>query len=180
LSSVMTEIQEMDRLIGLILQLSKLEMKETAARREVIDIAAVTASLLEHYEAVIHSRDLAVKASLPPPGLLVTGVADDLRTAVQNILDNAFRYAPRGGIVTVRAGGRGENAVLAVANESSLDPSECEKIFLPFYRSGSSEEQGYGLGLAITRKIAALHGGDVRAEKEGGTITVTMTIPLSG
>ncbi|MNN87052.1 Alkaline phosphatase synthesis sensor protein PhoR [compost metagenome] len=81
-----------------------------------------------------------------------------------NLVDNALRYTPPGGsvILRVRAGGAGNETVLEVEDSGKgIPPAERERVLTPFYRVGAALESnpgGAGLGLAIVRDIAALHG----------------------
>jgi two-component system sensor histidine kinase TctE len=87
-----------------------------------------------------------------------------LHELVANLLDNAIRFAPARGRVTVRVSRRGDRAVLAVEdNGPGIPEAERSRIFDRFYQIGGGDSQGCGLGLAITREIATLHGAVVSA-----------------
>ena len=125
----------------------------------------------------------------PTPGAIrlhVLGIAEDLRTAVINVLDNAVKYSPDG--VHIRC-------ALAIVNYTSialtitdtgvgLDPSQFKRIFNRFYRvpgRSIAKIKGTGLGLFLVRNIVRQHGGDVSAHSPGlnqGT-TITLTLPLA-
>ncbi|WP_257626090.1 sensor histidine kinase [Janthinobacterium sp. NKUCC06_STL] len=111
--------------------------------------------------AVGKNIDLSLEAPDEAP---VHGQALLLHELVANLVDNALRYTPQGGsvILRVRAGGRGNETVLEVEDSGAgIPPAERERVFTPFYRVGAALESnpgGAGLGLAIVRDIAALHG----------------------
>ena len=118
--------------------------------------------------------------------LYVMGNAEDLRTAVLNLLDNAVKYSPRGVHIRCRIGiERYTSVVLAVTDTGlGLPAGELKRIFKRFYRAASTDQvkiKGTGLGLFLVRTIAQQHGGSVRAVSEGagkGT-TMLLKLPLS-
>jgi two-component system sensor histidine kinase SenX3 len=125
----------------------------------------------------------------PVPGavrLRVRGIAEDLRTAILNILDNAVKYSPNG--VHVRCSISIVNYAqvrLTVADQGvGLPPGEDKRIFKRFYRVPGRmavKIKGTGIGLFLVRTIARQHGGDVSARSEGlntGT-TIALTLPIA-
>lgn len=117
--------------------------------------------------------------------LYVQGNADDLRTAILNLLDNAVKYSPEG--VHVRCKIRMDHytwAVLSISDTGmGLEPSDLKRIFKRFYRASSNDQvkiKGTGLGLFLVHTITRQHGGHVRAASDGlgrGT-TMYLTLPL--
>ncbi len=181
LASAMKEIVEMDRLIGQILRLSKLEMRGPVEEKTEVDLAGETAAVLKRYAAVMRTRRIRLQGpSGPAPGP-VYGFADDLRTAVGNVVDNAVKYAPDGSGIEIRCFESGGRAVLSASNDApNLEHAEAAKLFLPFYRGRGVQESGSGLGLAITEKIVEMHGGSTEAEISEGRVTVIISLPLGG
>ncbi len=118
--------------------------------------------------------------------LFVSGHAEDLRTALLNLLDNAVKYSPNGVHIRCRLSiERYTFAVIAVSDTGlGLPSNELKRIFKRFYRADSADRvkiKGTGLGLFLVRTIAKQHGGDVRAESAGlgrGT-TMLLKLPLS-
>lgn len=92
----------------------------------------------------------------------VNGNAWLLRELLTNLIDNALRYTPKGGAVTVRCGTHGATPFLEVEdNGPGIPQDEREKVFDRFYRLAESPDDGCGLGLAIVREIADLHGASI-------------------
>jgi two-component system sensor histidine kinase SenX3 len=118
-------------------------------------------------------------------GARVFGNADELRTAVANLLDNAVKYSPGHVEVAVRLEAGEKNVVLQVRDHGvGIPQEELKRIFKRFYRVSSrslAHVKGTGLGLFIVRSIASKHGGKVFAQSagEGQGTTVTMELPRS-
>jgi len=127
------------------------------------------------YEAVASNGD----------GARVFGNADELRTAVANLLDNAVKYSPGHVEVAVRLETGEKNVVLQVRDRGvGIPEEELKRIFKRFYRVSNrslAHVKGTGLGLFIVRSIARKHGGKVFAQSagEGQGTTVTMELPRS-
>ena len=86
-----------------------------------------------------------------------------LREMLSNLVDNAIRYTPAGGRITVRCGARAERGFVEVEDSGAgIVPSERRRVFERFYRSPTAAAEGSGLGLAIVREIAALHDAEVQ------------------
>lgn len=115
--------------------------------------------------------------------LLVWGNADDLRSAVLNLLDNAVKYSPNGVHVLCRLSiDRYTYAVLSIADQGlGLPSTELKRIFKRFYRAPTNDRvkiKGTGLGLFLVRTIARQHGGDIRAQSDGPGHGTTMLLKL--
>jgi signal transduction histidine kinase len=114
---------------------------------------------------------------------VVKGDRAKLRQLLLNILDNAIRYTPRGGEISVSVQAEGEMAVVSISDTGIGIPSEdLPHIFERFYRvdrARSRSEGGSGLGLAIAKHIAEIHGGRIEIESELGTgSTFRVYLPL--
>jgi two-component system sensor histidine kinase TctE len=110
----------------------------------------------------------------------VQGVTWMLREALANLIDNALRYTPSGGIVTVNCGQTASACTLTVEdNGPGIPASQREQVLDRFYRLPGASGDGSGLGLAIVREIATLHGGTLRLEDaRGGGLRFSMIFPI--
>jgi signal transduction histidine kinase len=104
---------------------------------------------------------LKKKLSFDPP---FYGDRETLQTALSNVLENAVKFSPEKGTVTVRMRSADEGFDITVANTFEVVPDEdLLTIFEAFHRREGTEASGYGLGLAITKRIVEKHGGRIRA-----------------
>lgn len=172
-----------ERLSRLVRQLLALARNEPAAAASVrllpLDLSALAleASMEWAPQALRRHIDLGFDGGDGAP-VRIAGDADRLRELLNNLLDNAVRYSPEGGrvTVTVRAGGPGL-AVLSVTDDAPrIPPSERQRVFDRFHRVLGTGVDGSGLGLAIVSEIAALHGArlslDDDADGQGNCFSV--------
>jgi len=156
------DVEELDALIGELLEASRLEALGRADRDEAIDLLGLVAEEAARVEAAVEGQAVEVRGD---PRLL--------RRLVRNLLENARRHG--GTSVEARVARLETGARLTVADRGpGVAPTERERIFEPFYRPPGAPETGasYGLGLALVRQIARAHGGEARcqAREGGGTV----------
>jgi two-component system sensor histidine kinase TctE len=130
---------------------------------EVIDLVPLARNLVREYvtDAIARGVDLGFES---PAGRVRTVAAPMLvRELLKNLVDNALRYTPRGGSVTVRVVQREESAYLEVEDTGpGIPEAERQRVFDRFYRILGTNVDGSGLGLAIVREIAEQHSALVR------------------
>jgi len=104
------------------------------------------------------------------PQLIVQGQATLLQRLLRNLLDNAQRYTPAGGTVTVQARRRGSLITISIADTGiGLNPEQLPRVFERFWRASQDRSQGgAGLGLAIANRICLAHGGSIRVTSQQG------------
>ncbi len=179
------EAARMDRLVDELLVLSRVETGMSAARGERIELAelvneVVADARFEQSSDAVHvdfETDVVVPADVG-----VTGNAEMLHRAVENVVRNAVRHSRPGG--HVRIAGRHDathrRIELTIADEGPGVPdAELESIFEPFVRGATaSGTHGHGLGLAIARRIVEAHGGVIGAANGArGGLVVTLRLP---
>ena len=102
---------------------------------------------------------------------------------LRNLLDNAATHGKAGGWIGVRARGNGATVEVAVEDRGGgLDPADMPRIFEPFYRGRTAVEKqshGFGLGLALARRIAEAHGGTLVVENTGKGARFTLRLPAA-
>jgi signal transduction histidine kinase len=150
-ADIARDIAELDDLIEEILLASRLDIAAAPPATEDVDLLALVAEECVHYD------DCALDGEL----VVVRGDARLLRRLVRNLLDNAQRHGRPPIRVELRRKGRQASLSVIDAGDG-IAPSEREHVFLPFYRLGGGRK-GVGLGLALVRQIARLHGGEATA-----------------
>ena len=97
-----------------------------------------------------------------------------------NLLDNAIKFSPDGGLIEIRINEKNYRIVVSVTNAGiDIPPEKQRKIFNKFYQADESHAaRGNGVGLAIVKRVTELHGGSVRVESGGGKTTFTVFLPL--
>ena len=133
------------------------------------DLVALVQDLGGSFAEQAARRDIALELDVPAAPLVVHVHPDLISEALSNLLDNAIRYTPRGGRITV--GFNSDPPSIIVADSGAgINEDERERVFGRFIRGGTAKDQGSGLGLAIVREIMRLHGGEVllQAAPSGG------------
>ena len=184
-------LSDSDRLLATVeqaLKAGQLGQRHRQQNRTVINLGA----LVEDCIAITLQRHHLPPGSIvlePIPGavrLHTMGIAEDLRTAVINVLDNAVKYSPEG--VQVRCSlaiSRYTWIELTITDTGvGLPPNQFKRIFNRFYRvpgRSMAKIKGTGLGLFLVRNIARQHGGDATATSPGPGLgaTITITLPLA-
>jgi signal transduction histidine kinase len=156
---------DLDRALAIVSALLRISELETGLRRAAfkqIDLAGVCRDVFDMFEPVAGEKRIAMTLDVPT-SLLVLGDEDLLREAVANLVDNAIKFTPEGGSVTLQCNGNG--ALIRVSDTGpGISPGEREKIFNRFYRSREAAGvPGFGLGLNMAATIAELHGCTLRA-----------------
>jgi len=176
-------VDQTDRLLHVIEALLDLSAAEGGALRlncERIDLRGLVERAADLYREVAEERKISVVLELPVP---VEVDADPVRfgQAVNNLLDNALKYTPEGGRVTLSAGFDSGAAVLRVTdNGPGVPPAEREAIFRRLYRGDASRSQrGLGLGLSLVKAIVESHEGMVAVDEAPGG-GARFTIRLGG
>ena len=171
---------DMSRLLTNVLELMQLESPRSALRADWHGIDDLVALALRSYEARLSERRIHVH--LPSSLPLVWVEATLIVQMLGNLLENAGKYTPSGTTITISAAVRGEAMLLVVAdNGPGLPPGDSERVFESFQRGRSDTRiAGVGLGLAICRAGAHLHGGEICAmNNPGGGARFEISLPLA-
>lgn len=179
---LMEEADRLGRLIGDLLDLSRLEAPDHPPQAKV-DFSAVARRVMSEAEVEAAAKNLDVSASIEP-GVWVVGDDQQLTLMIRNLVDNAIRYTHAGGAITVEVSGDGSEATLSVADTGGGIPLEAqERVFERFYRVDRARSRGRGgtgLGLAIVKHAVELHGGTIELASELGTgSTFTVRLPAA-
>lgn len=178
LNDIQEDVEEMDRMIGQLLTLSKLDIHEAALKKEPLDPPAMLQEILERFKPMMDQKSIVTETAFDFAGPFYSD-RDAMTTVVTNLLENACKYTPGKGTVTVRLGSEGGALRFAVTNSTSsaLSEEQLQRIFDPFYRIEGSTPKGTGLGLAISRKMIEKQGGVIKASQSPEGLCVSFVLP---
>ncbi len=181
LQSNAEEYQRLSGMISDMLFLAKADNKQASLKREPIELDVEVGRLFEFYEALAAEQGIELRQ---------TGAAKlfadrtMIQRALSNLLSNAIRFTPGGKAIDVAVDAADGWANIAVTNPGPEIPAEHkERIFERLYRVDPSRRQGQtdnvGLGLAITKSIVEMHGGEISMTSRDGHVTFLIRIPVS-
>jgi len=146
-----------------------------------VDLGELACSVIEDLESLADARSIRLGCE-PKHGVVVKGDAGWLRRLLINLVDNALKFTPEGGRVTVRVTTHGETAAIDVEDTGiGLTREDAARVFERFFRadpSRTSRIEGAGLGLSLVQWVAAQHHGTVSVTSQPGAgTTFTVTLP---
>lgn len=185
LATVEDETDRLIRLVNDLLVLSKADSQALKLKREPLDVRDLIERSVHKLAPQLEEKGLLVEVSATDGPRLVLADADRMEQVLVNLLDNAIKYSPEGGRITVAIDDEGpapEMVGIAVCDEGVGIPAEAlPRVFERFYRVGRARSRdggGSGLGLSIAKAIVEAHGGDITLESEEGQgTTVRFTLP---
>ena len=173
-------------LINDILDLSKVEAGQMELRLQPVSVSDLVSQVASSVEPLAVQKHLSLEFEAAASGQVIAD-ALKLRQMVLNLVSNAIKFTPEGGRVTIHAARAGDRLEISVTDTGiGIAEQDIGRIFKEFQQLDSGvnrKQQGTGLGLALTRSFALLHGGDVRVESElgkGSRFTIDIPVePLS-
>jgi two-component system phosphate regulon sensor histidine kinase PhoR len=200
LGRIEEQSERLNRLINDMLMLARIESEQQPFEIVSVELSTVVAACVDDYRANAASRQIALSVEPDQPLCRVRADREGLREILNNLIDNAIKYTPEGGRVTVRweeRGGTEQSAIAAPQPPApslqphailihvrdtgiGIKPKDQERVFERFYRvdkARSREVGGTGLGLAIVKHLAQSFGGRVSVASEvgqGSTFTVEL------
>jgi two-component system OmpR family sensor kinase len=183
------ETARMERLIGDLMDLARLEGGGGALRHDAVSVAQLFARVSARHERACADAGVKLTTGITPGAETVDGDADRLEQALQNLAANALRYAPQGTEVRLGARKTRSRVVLSVEDQGPGIPAEhLAHIFDRFYKADASRpfdraaqidaSSGSGLGLSIVKAIIERHGGTVTAHSQPGKTVFDVELPL--
>ncbi|MCK4314365.1 MAG: PAS domain S-box protein, partial [Anaerolineae bacterium] len=182
IEKILHGVEQMSELIDDLLDLGRIEAG-VGLEREPCHLGTILVGAVDGMRARAAAEGLTLRLEPAESVAVVAGDAALLRQAVTNLVDNAVKYTPSGGIVTVGLSVRDEQAVIRVADTGiGIDPDDHVRLFEKFYRIRRRDTMGIpgtGLGLAIVKSIVERHGGKVWVDSEldkGSTFYVSLPL----
>ncbi|HEX5226384.1 MAG TPA: ATP-binding protein, partial [Bryobacteraceae bacterium] len=182
LDRIQKEADRLNELVGELLQVTRVETDPSKQKTDAVHLDELLADIV--YDSLLEAKakdcNLLLKA---PAAVIVTGDEELIRRALENVIRNAIRYAPRGTAVDVELAKPRDAVVVSVRDYGPGVPEDAlSRIFDPFYRVDSDRNRasgGLGLGLAIARRSVQLHKGKLSAKNAHPGLLVTIELPLA-
>jgi two-component system sensor histidine kinase CpxA len=180
-SRIDREIERLNHLIGQILTIAQLEAGTGLEDRQDVDLSVLVEEIAEDaaLEGDVQEITIRIECKTSPH---VLASRELLRMAIENVLRNAVRHAPRASTVRIELLQPEGKTSLAIYDQGpGIQEKDLPKLFEPFFRSADTRSKypgGTGLGLAMTRRIVEWHSGSIAARNQGtGGLVVTMLFP---
>jgi signal transduction histidine kinase len=174
LEVIRTEARRLAELLNDLLDIQRIEQGTIELRLEETDLNDLLSAQVTLYSAQSASHELRLDPA--DDALVVFGDRDRLAQVIGNVLSNAIKYSPEGGVVDISASLVGDEAWIWVRDEGlGIPTDQQQRIFTKFFRGDEGRERGIsgtGLGLVLARQIVEAHGGEIgfeSAEGEGST-----------
>jgi two-component system, OmpR family, sensor histidine kinase KdpD len=177
------EAERLNRLVGNLLDLSRIEGGSLRPDKSWHDLAALVDDVVDRLRPVTthHRLKVSVQADMAPVWIDSVEIGE----AIYNLIENAAKYAPRGTEITLDVHADGRNIEISVSDRGpGIPPAALPHLFDPFYRAinsaGTPRPGGLGLGLAVVKGLVEAHGGRVWADnRAGGGARFTISLPRS-
>ena len=181
------QVGHMARLVDDLLDVARIARGRVQLRPERCDLAAIVRQTAEDYRPTLASSGVSLGVDMPVGEIAVTGDPTRLAQVVGNLLHNAGKFTEQGGRVDVGVsidGGRRSAVVRVSDTGAGMEGEVLARLFEPFSQADQNLDRskgGLGLGLALVRELAELHGGSVTAESDGPGLgsTFTLCLPLA-
>jgi len=164
------QIEQMERLVGDVLDISRLERGKLTLEMQTVDMAAVVDLAVEACRPLIDRRSHELTLCLPPHPVRIAGDRKRLVQVVANLLNNAAKYTDDGGRLSLIVKHEGDDAVLEVHDSGvGIARDMLGKVFELYAQVGDwkRSDEGLGIGLALVHRLVEMHGGSVEASSAG-------------
>jgi signal transduction histidine kinase/ActR/RegA family two-component response regulator len=176
------QIQHMVHLVDDLLDVARISTGKVELRRRRIDLKEVVATAVETSASLIESGHHKLHVELPSQPLPMDADPTRIAQVVSNLLNNAAKYTPEAGRITLKVRVEGNEAVLSVTDTGiGIDADALSKVFEMFAQvpsSATKPQGGLGIGLSLVQSLVALHGGSVSASSPGTGQGSTFTVRL--
>jgi signal transduction histidine kinase len=184
LQVMLAQSERLSRLVEQLLDLSKLESGEVPLAREEVPLAPLVSRVVSEIRVARADKEVRIEREIPEDLPALDADPERVHQVLFNLVDNAVRFVPEGGEVTIAAHRHNGDVEISVADNGAGIPREhLPRLFERFYRADTARARGdggTGIGLAIARSVVEAHGGHIRAESEPGIGSVfTFDLPAS-
>jgi PAS domain S-box-containing protein len=169
-------------LINSILDMARLEEGEEVDHSSV-DVRGIVLEVIDQVRLQASTEDIDIQGQVPDELPRLWGDPDLLQRVLQNLLDNALKFTPRGGEIRVEVSTEDEDGLMFAVSDTGpgIPPERHELIFDRFYSASDGSRRGTGLGLALCKLVVEAHGGRIWVESEVGEGAIfKFVLPLGG
>jgi two-component system sensor histidine kinase KdpD len=184
LANLQSEAERLNRFVGNLLDMTRLESGTVEMRLDLVDVAEIVGAALERAANVLARHQIKVAIASDLPMLRLDAIL--FEQVLFNLLDNAAKYAPPGSRIDLRARREGDTVAIEVIDEGpGIPPEDLERVFDKFYRVQAEDRRraGTGLGLAICRGFVEAQGGRIEArnrrDRSGAVLAIRLPVPQS-
>ncbi|GIK40670.1 MAG: hypothetical protein BroJett011_45030 [Chloroflexota bacterium] len=183
LNAIQTQTDLLEQLIEDILQLSRLDAGLSETKRQALDLVEVVDETVNNLRPLAEAKQVSLIWQKPASPLTLMADRNQMERVMRNLLDNAIKYTPAGGSITVNSSGVSNNgqsmAQVRISDTGiGIPPEHQAHVFERFHRVDPSHTvPGTGLGLSIVKEIVTLYGGNIHLESipgRGSAFTVTL------
>ena len=181
---VSAETKRLSRLVRSMLDISQLQSEGGIPEEKMtrFDVEECAGQMLITFEQKIMSKDIQVEVDMPECPIYTVAQQDYISQVVYNLLDNAVKFCPQGGTLSLKIRESGSKIYVSVGNDGDTIPAEeLSLLFDRFHKMDKSRNEnrdGWGLGLYIVKTIVGLHGKDISVTSMDGRTEFTFTLPL--
>ncbi len=169
---LISETQRLSRLVEDILSISQMEVGTVRLNMGNVDLARLIRQMVQDNLGAADEKRIDLTLAMPPKMPKIEGDKQRLSVLLSNLIGNAIKYTPENGKVHVAVEAHESYVSIAVEDTGiGISPEDQAHVFDKFYRAADDKVQeitGTGLGLALAREVARLHGGDIQLESEVG------------
>ena len=166
-----------------MLDIARIQSGKLQLDRQTVDLRALVADTLQTCRQQIDQRQQSLHVELGEEPVLIEGDPVRLAQVISNLVDNAAKYTPEKGRISVTLACEGDQVLFVVDDTGQgVPPESARKIFEPFMqlpRARYTSDGGLGLGLALVKRLTELHGGEVSVVSDGPDRGSTFTIRLN-
>ena len=175
-------IEQCDRLLGMINTILDISEAEAGVAKLVIkeiDLVPLVQDAVGLFLAMAEDKNIAIRVHVPPSGIRLYSDRRKLQRILGNLLDNAIKFTPAGGAITISVSGNDKRVLIGVGDTGiGISEKDVSQIFEKFFRADKSRsEPGSGLGLSLARAFVSSLGGSIMATSvpgEGSTFMVIL------
>jgi len=175
------QVANISRLVDDLLDVSRINLGKITLKRRPVSLGALVAEVVQDQNAIAQALHHQLKVSVPEVPVFVNADPGRMAQVVANLLNNAIKYTPEGGHIEITVGAEGARAFVRVRDDGvGIPAGMLGRVFDPFTQLGAvaGTHGGLGMGLALVRRLMAMHDGTCRAESDGlgrgSTFTVRM------